>query len=119
VELLIYHGAYVDEYESHTDDTFQDFIDTAKIRTALHLAAETGYLAIVEKLVENDANVNALSQLFRELHVNKVTPLHFAAAAGHNCVVKYLIPNGANVNTTGHLFTAHLNVAIMLQCWMS
>ncbi|WP_353289200.1 ankyrin repeat domain-containing protein [Wolbachia endosymbiont (group A) of Paraperithous gnathaulax] len=52
--------------------------------TALHFAAERGYLDIVKYLVDKEANVDAQDN-------NGCTPLHIAAQNGHSDLVKYFI----------------------------
>ncbi|WP_179947520.1 ankyrin repeat domain-containing protein, partial [Wolbachia endosymbiont of Cylisticus convexus] len=56
--------------------------------TPLHLAARSGYLNVVEKLIEKGANVNAKNS-------NGKTPLHYAAEKGYLNVVEKLIEKGA------------------------
>ncbi|WOK96098.1 hypothetical protein Cni_G04803 [Canna indica] len=60
-------------------------------RTALHMASANGHLEIVEYLIRNEADVNALNS-------EKNTPLHWACLNGHIEVVKLLIQGGANVS---------------------
>ena len=62
-------------------------------KTALHLAAEskTERLALVEILLDNDANVSARSD-------GGWTPLLNAAERGHANIVSLLLRSGANVN---------------------
>ncbi|KAG8348807.1 putative Ankyrin repeats (3 copies) putative Ankyrin repeat [Trypanosoma vivax] len=58
--------------------------------TPLHYAAERGFFAIAERLVQEGANVNAKDEMKR-------TPLHLAAAAGRIDVAHLLVKNGAAV----------------------
>ncbi|KAG0477137.1 hypothetical protein HPP92_013978 [Vanilla planifolia] len=58
-------------------------------RTALHMAAANGHLAIVEYLIGNQVDVNASN-------LEKNTPLHWACLNGHKEVVKALIMAGAD-----------------------
>ena len=93
-------------------------------RTALMIAAGQGFLSIVELLVDNGADINALDVVnctalmhaAKEGHVSVVaylaekgsdinavdeelySPLHFAASRGHEAIVKYLLENGAEPN---------------------
>ncbi|KAL3829641.1 hypothetical protein ACJIZ3_018443 [Penstemon smallii] len=60
-------------------------------RTALHMASANGHLSIVDYLIHNGAEVNALN-------VEKNTPLHWACLNGHIEVLKRLILAGANVS---------------------
>lgn len=62
-----------------------------KHQTALHWAAEWGYRAIAQKLIEDGANLNARDGSRR-------TPLHVAAESGAATVVELLITTGANVH---------------------
>ncbi|KAI1167471.1 hypothetical protein F5B18DRAFT_601893 [Nemania serpens] len=58
--------------------------------TALHKAAERGHTTIIEALIANQANVNALDYQYR-------TPLHYAAAGGHIECIELLIDAGADL----------------------
>jgi cytohesin len=60
-------------------------------RTPLHQAAWDGHKEIVELLITNSANVDALDR-YRE------TPLHAAADEGHKEIAELLIANGADVD---------------------
>lgn len=64
-------------------------------RSALFLAAEAGYLDVVEILVENGAIVNVPAKDGR-------TPLFAASERGHLDVVKILVENGADINLTAN-----------------
>jgi len=64
-------------------------------QTALMYAAESGSMEVVKYLVENGANVNAVSG-----DAGRGTPLIYAAAANKLEVVKYLLENGADINST-------------------
>ena len=59
--------------------------------TSLHIAAENGYLELVNFLLKNGANVNTRND-------KKGTPLHPAALNGHLEVVTALILSGADIN---------------------
>ncbi|XP_012546881.3 ankyrin repeat domain-containing protein 39 [Bombyx mori] len=59
--------------------------------TALHYAARSGHLDICKILLQNGANINAVTH-------GKVTSLHKAVAAGEVFVVKYLIQSGAKID---------------------
>lgn len=58
--------------------------------TPLHVAAECGYIAIIEILLKGGANINASGDY-------GMTPLHLASREGHLEVVKILLDRGANV----------------------
>jgi ankyrin repeat protein len=59
--------------------------------TALHYAAVVGHIDIVEILLKNKANVNALSP-------NNTTPLMMATRSGKLDLIETLIKNGADVS---------------------
>ncbi|XP_062575328.1 ankyrin repeat domain-containing protein 50-like [Saccostrea cucullata] len=69
---------------------------------ALHSAATSGHLAIVEYLVEHGADVNLLSS-------SKENPLYFAAMKGHLHIIRYLLDHGADI--CGSIDTSSLCVA--------
>ena len=60
-------------------------------KTPLHKASARGHDKIVELLVKNGANVNAMSSSLHE------TPLMYAAERGREKIVEFLIKNGAQV----------------------
>ena len=62
-----------------------------RVNTDLHLAAEKGDKEIVEILVGQDANVDAINKYSN-------TSLHMAVWGGHLAVVEILVRAGANVN---------------------
>ena len=62
--------------------------------TVLHWAARGGSLAVMEALVDQGANVDAMS-------TSGYTALHNAAWRGRLSVVKYLVGVGADVNAKG------------------
>lgn len=64
---------------------------------ALCEAAESGNLAIVERLVEKgvDADADVVKYIYNQ------PPLYIAAEKGHLAVVEYLVEKGANVNAAG------------------
>jgi len=57
--------------------------------TMLHYVARYNWIQMVQYLIENGADVNALDG-----HIG--TPLHDAAGSGNMCVIKYLLDCGAN-----------------------
>lgn len=65
--------------------------------TPLHAAAEKGYLAVTEYLLENRADVNARDNKWG------YTPLHIAAQNGHKKLCEILLAAGANVNAPDNL----------------
>jgi ankyrin repeat protein/beta-lactamase regulating signal transducer with metallopeptidase domain len=82
VRSLISKGVDVNE----TDQTGQ---------TALHLAARHGHKAVVELLLDRDADVHAQRKRWPQLGA---TPLHEAAKHGHKEIVEVLLANGSEVN---------------------
>jgi len=62
--------------------------------TVLHHAAEKGKLQIVKQLIENNADITALTY-------DNYTALHRAVLATKLKTTKYLVENGADVNTIG------------------
>lgn len=59
--------------------------------TMLHLASEYGQAHIVHMMIENGANVDALSD-------NRFTPLHQAAYRGHEGTIDVLLNAGAEID---------------------
>eukprot|EP01096_Ripella_sp_DP13-Kostka_P013910 TRINITY_DN6148_c0_g1_i1.p1 TRINITY_DN6148_c0_g1~~TRINITY_DN6148_c0_g1_i1.p1 ORF type:complete len:255 (+),score=88.63 TRINITY_DN6148_c0_g1_i1:10-774(+) len=59
--------------------------------TALHMAADRGFLNIVEILVKNGANVNHQDG-------DGFTPLHMACTSGHEDIAMFLVQNGARLD---------------------
>ncbi len=66
--------------------------------TLLHAAAHAGDLAYVEKLINQGADLNALSATLND-QTAYVSPLHLAALQGHLDIVQELIDRGATINT--------------------
>jgi ankyrin repeat protein len=64
--------------------------------TALHYACAVGNLAVIRKLIENSAYIDAESP-------NKTTPLMMAARGGHLSSVQFLIDEGADVTAKNEL----------------
>jgi ankyrin repeat protein len=64
-------------------------------RTPLHMAAETGHLAIARFLLDRGSKIDETAKGISYLGW---TPLHFAAANGREGVVEMLIKEGADVN---------------------
>lgn len=76
VKELVNSGANVNETDKYG-------------RTALHYAADGGYLEIAKYLLSNGANINGN---------NGATPLYFAVSRKKVEVVKYLLEQGADCN---------------------
>jgi ankyrin repeat protein len=74
-----------------------------KDESVLMLAALKGYLGLVEKLVENDADVNKTGW----------TPLHYAASRGHVPVIMYLLDHSAYIDAESPNGTTPLMMAAM------
>ena len=94
VELLLQRGANV-EAKDNTGGT------------ALHLAAQNGFLSIAEALLKYKADLNARNSQQN----NGQTPLHAAVQGGHRVMSEFLVERGADVNATSSggaspLFTA-------------
>ena len=64
--------------------------------TALHYACAVGNLAVIRKLIENSAYIDAESP-------NKTPPMMMAARAGHLSTVQFLIAEGADVSAKNEL----------------
>ncbi len=60
-------------------------------KTALHRAASSGKIDIIQLLLNNNADIDSLD-------VNHYTPLHFAAENDKMEIVKFLLQQGANFN---------------------
>lgn len=67
--------------------------EKSELDSRLLKAAKEGHDDVIEKLLREGANINAVSEGFRE------TPLHKASDYGHGNVVRTLLDNGANVNS--------------------
>ncbi len=74
-----------------------------KDESVLMLAALKGYLGLVEKLVENDADVNKPGW----------TPLHYAASRGHVPVIMHLLEHSAYIDAESPNGTTPLMMAAM------
>ena len=59
-------------------------------RTALHVAAESGFINIVSFLIDNNAIVNVKDK-------SGVPPIFIACSKGHSQVVKLLLRSGAKI----------------------
>jgi ankyrin repeat protein len=78
-------------------------VRNAKDESVLMLAALKGYLPLVQKLVDNDADVNKTGW----------TPLHYAASGGHVAVIAYLLENSAYIDAESPNGTTPLMMAAM------
>lgn len=78
----------------------------SKGRTLLHIAAENGQKEIVELIIDDGANINVLSVLF------KYSPIGLAAQSNQKEIVKLLIAKGANLNTRGIRGRTPLDLAV-------
>jgi hypothetical protein len=74
-----------------------------KDESVLMLAALKGHVSLVQKLVENDADVNKPGW----------TPLHYAASAGHVKIVEYLLEQSAYIDAESPNGTTPLMMAAM------
>lgn len=74
------------------------------INNNLQLAAESGNVKEVSRLLSIGADVNSKGK-------NSFTPLHFAAFQGHKDVAELLIAKGADINAKGRDDTSPLHVA--------
>jgi ankyrin repeat protein len=73
---------------------------------ALHVAAFTGHVEIMQWLLQNGFEVEAKTRAGQ-------TPLHFAVLSGHAPVVKLLLDKGAAMETRDHLGQAPLHLAAL------
>ena len=78
-------------------------VRNAKDESVLMLAALKGYLPLVQKLVNNDADVNKTGW----------TPLHYAASAGHVPVIAHLLDHSAYIDAESPNGTTPLMMAAM------
>jgi len=97
-------GGHIKAIKQHLDSGTEINTKDDKGLTALHWAAERGHKKIVEFLIANDADVNALVD--RE----KVTPLHYV---GSKEVAKMLIDAGSNVNAKDHIGNTPLDYHLL------
>ena len=74
-----------------------------KDESVLMLAALKGYLPLVKKLVEHDADVNKTGW----------TPLHYAASGGHVAVTEFLLESSAYIDAESPNGTTPLMMAAM------
>jgi hypothetical protein len=74
-----------------------------KDESVLMLAALKGYLPLVKKLVERDADVNKTGW----------TPLHYAASSGHVPVIEFLLDNSAYIDAESPNGSTPLMMAAM------
>lgn len=86
---------------SHPDTKTE--VRNDKDESVLMLAALKGYLPLVQKLVDNDADVNKTGW----------TPLHYAASGGHVQVIELLLENSAYIDAESPNGTTPLMMAAM------
>lgn len=65
--------------------------------TALHMAAERGYAVTVQLLIDEGADINAVTYK-PSYAASGSTALHWAAENGHEKVLKVLLENGAEID---------------------
>jgi ankyrin repeat protein len=80
IELLLDHGADVNDVHSRSSDKF----------APLHQAAERGYRSLAELLLTRKADVNNRTK-------SGLTPLHIASEKGFKAFAELLMANGADV----------------------
>ncbi len=90
-ELLAAHASTKTEVRNDKDES------------VLMLAALKGYLPLVQKLVDNDADVNKTGW----------TPLHYAASGGHVPVIAHLLEHSAYIDAESPNGTTPLMMAAM------
>jgi ankyrin repeat protein len=78
-------------------------VRNAKDESVLMLASLHGYLSLVQKLVDNDADVNKPGW----------TPLHYAASSGHLSVIEHLLEHSAYIDAESPNGTTPLMMAAM------
>ncbi len=78
-------------------------VRNAKDESVLMLAAFKGYLPLVQKLVDNDADVNKTGW----------APLHYAASGGHVPVIAHLLDHSAYIDAESPNGTTPLMMAAM------
>jgi ankyrin repeat protein len=78
-------------------------VRNGKDESVLMLAALKGYLPLVQKLVDNDADVNKTGW----------TPLHYAASGGHVPVIAHLLEHSAYIDAESPNGTTPLMMAAM------
>lgn len=72
--------------------------------TALHMAANSGQLDVVEFLLDSDANIEAKTSMSR-------TPLHISCMRGHFNIISLLVGRKANINAVDNDFCTPLHYA--------
>ncbi|CAF3321710.1 unnamed protein product [Rotaria socialis] len=99
LELIVGHGANVNEVDVRNEDKF----------TPLHWAAHSGSLECMHWLLWQAADVDATTP-------KGWTPIHIASIRGHDACVQSLLNNNANINTRDrrnqtclHMACAHGN----------
>lgn len=108
-----------------TEDLFLDLFKLLYPRAALQVAAEEGYLAVVKRLLEEKADVNAVASddgRRTALQTGKVefdskdrdgqAPLSLAAGNGHEAVMKLLLEQGAELEAKDSSGQTPLSLAV-------
>ncbi|XP_008544141.1 putative ankyrin repeat protein RF_0381 [Microplitis demolitor] len=72
---------------------------TRKNKSALHLAIQKNYLAIIESLIKDGANIEQRLGSATNFYQRGYTPLHMAIVKCNLKLLKLLITNGASVNS--------------------
>lgn len=92
VDLLIRRGADFTKNYGHHEATNNRYC------TLLHVAAEHGHKALVERLLEHDKYDHTLKN---RIDGHRNTALHCAAAGGHKDIVEILLKNGFDPGIKG------------------
>ena len=93
-QLLLLKGAKVDS------------LFGVEKRSVLHQVARAGKISLIEPILRNGGDVNALN-------IRGITPLHEAVAFGHLEAAKLLIEKGANINSCNKHTTFSISVAVI------
>jgi ankyrin repeat protein len=119
VELLLQHGARIDERTLEegvfkaNETIFQALLDHgadlshryAHERTILHTATAKGAPGILNELINKKAEIDARD-------TQGSTPLHLAAAYNHETIVQLLLDAGANIEAVDNQNSTALAIAI-------
>ncbi|TYZ62174.1 hypothetical protein PybrP1_009645 [[Pythium] brassicae (nom. inval.)] len=91
---------------THVDDALLEARTHPDGLTALHLAAQSGWIRGLVALLEAGAHVDAAAT------ASGATPLHFAAERGHLAALKQLVAHGASADACDHAGATPLVVAV-------